>query len=180
MLLGRVYLCDCALLLRIKPQKHPSMNPVVALPYDIIASLQWVVMLMFFDFTAVIIAAVCDLVSALRRVRRNGMRRTSRGYRRTVDKLVRYFITLMSLAVVDALLIASALFLRSTMQWDIPVFPLFTTLGALCLTLIEAKSVMENTQRRSDMTDAAKAANDLLNDPALQDLADTLRRIIGK
>lgn len=30
------------------------------------------------------------------------------------------------------------------------------------------------------MTDAAKAANDLLNDPALQDLAETLRRVIKK
>ncbi len=147
------------------------MNLFIDLPPEIVTSLQWVVMLLFLDFTSVIVAAVCDLVSALRRVRRLGMRRTSRGYRRTVDKLARYFITLMSLAVVDALLIVSALLLRSTMHWSVPVFPLFTTLGALCLTLIETKSVMENTQRRCDMTDAAKVANDLLNDPALQNLA---------
>lgn len=156
------------------------MNLFIAFSPEIVTSLQWVVMLLFLDFTSVIIAAVCDLVSALRRVRRLGMRRTSRGYRRTVDKLARYFITLMSLAVVDALLIVSALLLRSTMQWSVPAFPLFTTLGALCLTFIEAKSVMENTQHRSDMTDAAKAANDFFNDPALQDLAETLRRIIKK
>ena len=156
------------------------MNLFIALPPEIVTSLQWVVVLLFLDFASVIVAAVCDLVSGLRRVRRQGIRRTSRGYRRTVDKLARYFITLMSLTVVDGLLIFSALFLRSTVQWGVPAFPLFTTLGALCLTLIEAKSVMENTQRRSDMTDAAKAANDLLNDPALQDLAETLRRVIKK
>ena len=72
----------------------------------------------------------------------------------------------------------SFMLLRSTAGWSVPVFPLFTTLGAIAMTLIEAKSVVENSQRKSDYTEAARAINDALDNPELKELLGRLRELI--
>lgn len=142
-----------------------------------VASLQWVALLLVFDFFAVMIATAVDLVSGLRKSRRAGVCARSRGFRRTIDKLLRYFLTLIALTAVDALLILSMLSLRVTMGWSLPLFPLFATIGALAMTLIEVKSVMENSHSKSDLTSAVASASDLLADPAVEHLLETLRSL---
>lgn len=144
------------------------------------AGIFWLLGLLLVDYVAVLVAVVIDLRSGTLKARRNGVPRTSGGYRRTVDKLSRYFITLMALTVIDAMLVVSAMLLRSTMGWSVPVFPLFTTLGAVCLTLIEAKSVMENLQSKTDYTSAADAVAGLLADKSFRALIDALRDVIPK
>lgn len=142
-----------------------------------VSSLLWVALLLVFDFFSVMFATVVDLVSGLRKARRNGARTTSRGYRRTIDKLLRYFLTLIALTAVDALLILSMLSLRVTMGWSLPVFPLFATIGALAMTLIEVKSVMENSHHKTDLTSAVGSATDLLADPSIVRLLETIRSL---
>lgn len=144
---------------------------------EISATVLWVAVILLFDFFAVIVATVVDLVSALRKARRMGVKRTSNGYRRTVDKLLRYFLTLIALSAVDLLLVISMLSLRSTMGWHLPVFPLFTTVGAVAMTLIEVKSVMENAHKKSDLTSMAATAAALLSDPALKSFLDAVQSL---
>lgn len=141
-------------------------------------NLAWLLAMLLIDYAAVIAAILVDLRSGTLRARREGRQRTSRGYRCSVDKASRYLITLIALTVVDAMIVSAALMLRSTMQWAIPVFPLFTTLGALALAMIEGKSVMENTQRRTDFTKAAASVNDLLNNKELRKLIASLRELL--
>ena len=143
-------------------------------------TLLWLTTLLAVDYVAVLAAVIIDLRSGISAARRRGEKRNSKGYRRSVDKLARYFVTLLSLSVIDALVIISAILLRTDTGWSIPLFPIFTTAGATALALIEAKSVMENSQRRADSTDAADAATGLLDDESLHRLIDALRRLSGK
>lgn len=145
---------------------------------DAAVSLLWLLVLVVMDYVSVTAASLIDLRSALLKAKRSGQPRTSKGYRRTVEKLSRYYVTLMALSVVDGMLVISAMLLRSTAGWSVPVFPLFTTLGAIAMTLIEAKSVVENSQRKSDYTEAARAINDALDNPELKELLGRLRELI--
>ncbi|MDE7411806.1 MAG: hypothetical protein K2M94_07185 [Paramuribaculum sp.] len=138
----------------------------------------WIALLMVADYVAVLIAVAIDLRSALRKLRRDATRTTSRGYRRTVTKLSNYYILLLVLSVVDTLLIMSVTLLQATMQWHLPAFPLLTTVGAFAMTLIEAKSVMENSQRPADYADAAKTLRKIIENEDLRATVDTLRRLM--
>lgn len=137
----------------------------------------WTVILVLTDYVAVMLAVAVDLRSGTMRARREGRPRTSRGYRRTVDKASRYFVTLLALTIIDVLLVLSVFLLQATAGIHLPAFPLFTTLGAIGLTLIEVKSVMENSRHRKDLQDAARSVNDLLQDPAITELMERLREL---
>lgn len=137
----------------------------------------WTVILVLTDYVAVMLAVAVDLRSGTMRSRREGRPRTSRGYRRTVDKASRYFVTLLALTIIDVLLVLSVFLLQATAGISLPAFPLFTTLGAIGLTLIEVKSVMENSRHRKDLQDAARSVNDLLQDPAITELMERLREL---
>lgn len=140
-------------------------------------ALVWLAVMLAADYLAVIAAIAVDFRSGILRARREGKPRTSRGYRRTVDKTARYLTTLMALTLVDVILGAAALMLLSTMGWEIPVFPITTTAGAVALSLIEVKSVLENSHRRGEFTEAASAVSDLLTSEEITRLIDILRRL---
>ena len=167
------------LLFHSKSLMYLSVTCFISLSPPLAKSLLWLAVMLMLDYAAVICAVVIDLRSGVIRARREGRRRTSRGYRQTVEKLSRYLVTLLALSAVDALIAGTAMLLVSTMGWNLPVMPLFTTLGALALCFIEGKSVVENTQRRADFTDAASSVADLLTDRELQRLATILRRLIS-
>ncbi|WP_304638375.1 hypothetical protein [uncultured Muribaculum sp.] len=146
---------------------------------DTVKSLLWLLAMLFIDYVSVITAVLIDLRSAIMKARRENRPRTSSGYRRTVEKTSRYLTTLIALTIIDAMIVGAALLFRSTMGWSVPVFPLFTTIGAVGLALIEGKSVMENTQRRSDFTSTASSASDFLSDKEFVRLVESLRLLIG-
>ncbi|MCM1162875.1 MAG: phage holin family protein [Muribaculaceae bacterium] len=106
-------------------------------------------------YTGVLAAVVADLCSGLRRARRDGHTLTSRGLRRTVTKLTSYYSALFALTAVDAMLISSALGLKACGIDSIPAFPYITALGALGLSLIEVKSILENTGLKLDLEGVA-------------------------
>ncbi len=151
----------------------------IALSPVTLKAIQWLLALLIIDYVSVTIATIIDFRSGINRCRRLEIRRTSSGYRRTIDKLSRYYTTLISLTTIDAMIVATAMLLKSTSGWSIPVLPLFTTIGAIAMTLIEAKSVIENTQRKSDYTSTARSITQLLSNPDLKSLADQLRAIIN-
>ncbi|MCM1483822.1 MAG: phage holin family protein [Muribaculaceae bacterium] len=132
------------------------------------------VVVMAAEYACVFIAILIDLRSGTLKAKRNGLKRTSRGYRRTVEKASRYFITLLALSVLDVMCVVAALGLRSITGWAIPPFPFFTTVGAVGLVLIEIHSVVENSQRRSDFTEAARSLTSLLEEDAVKKLLEFL------
>lgn len=145
-----------------------------------VGALRWVAAIIVFDFLVVIIATVCDLVSALRKSARAGLPPASRGFRRTVDKLLRYFLTLIALASVDSLLLLLIISLREDMGWTLPAVPFLTSVGAIALSAIEIKSVIENSHRRDTLqnvvNETAHTLSQLIDDPAVAHLAEIIRK----
>lgn len=124
------------------------------------------------DYAGVLIAVLADLRSGISKARRCGAPLTSRGFRATVDKAGRYYLTLFAMTAIDLMLVAAVLFLREFTRWNIPPFPLFTTAGAIGLAIIELKSVMENTRSGSVLKDAAATLRQLLSDPEIRKIAE--------
>lgn len=147
---------------------------------DTCKTLIWFIVMLLIDYAAVVLAVIIDLRSAIRRARRLGAPLSSKGYRRSVDKCLRYMLTMLAFSAIDAMIVAGAMLFRSTMGWSVPVFPLCTTICGLLLALIEGKSVMENSQRRADFTQAIQSAVSLLSDRQLTALLDAIRALRAK
>ena len=107
---------------------------------------------------------MADLRSGLLKAQRSNTPKTSRGLRRTVEKAARYYVTLFAMSIIDALIVASAFYLRAVGGWGLPPFPLFTTLGAAGLCGIELKSVYENSREKGDYDLVARALKRMLSD----------------
>ena len=144
---------------------------------ETLKSIAWLLTLLAADYVGVVAAVAVDLHSGLRKAARCGRARTSRGYRRTVDKALRYLATLLSLTLVDVIVALSAISLQSTVGLGIPALPWLTTLGALFLLIVETKSITENLHPESDLREAAKTLSRLLADKRLHEIA---RRIIDR
>ena len=121
-----------------------------------------VLIIVSIQYSGVLLAVLADLVSGIRRARREQRQCTSRGLRRTVAKLSSYYLALFCLSVVDAMVVTSILALDSMGRSTIPAFPYLTTLGALSLALIEVKSIVENSPHRTDLFNALRLIGTLL------------------
>ncbi len=129
------------------------------------------------DYTGVLAAILADLRSGLLKARRRGEKRTSRGLRRTVEKASRYYVTLFAMTVIDAMTIASLAYLRAVGAWSLPLFPLFTTIGAVGLCVIELKSIYENSQEKGDYDMISRALRRMIADP---DFRKSLTALLSK
>ncbi len=126
------------------------------------------------EYVAVFAAVMADLASGLRRSRREGRVTTSRGFRNTVDKTARYYTALIAMSIIDTIIIAALTYLNVAHGIDIPSLPLFTTIGALGLAGIEAKSICENTGRDRHAKDLADKVRRLASDPEIRNLLSKL------
>lgn len=116
-------------------------------------------------YAGVVIAMAADLLTGVSKARRIGIARNSRGYKRTCDKAMKYFLPMICLTSVD--IIASAIF----------PFPLMTMIfGAYCI-FCELKSVMESTHQKAEISRHLEGISDLIEHR--DDLAKLLRDIIG-
>lgn len=108
--------------------------------YVVLSSL--VVGMYFFTLLSVL----ADLWSGVRKAKKNKTLRSSFGYRRTVDKISRYYNYLFALSVVDAMQILTVSYLNLMYGYNIWLIPAFTVLGTLSIGLIEIKSVYEKAE----------------------------------
>lgn len=90
-------------------------------------------------YSAVFLSMVIDLAVGLIKARRLGFLLTSRGYKRTCDKALKYFAPMLCLSAVD--IIASVVF----------SFPLFTIVYGGYNVFCETVSVFETTRDKSEI-----------------------------
>ena len=121
-----------------------------------------VLMLMLGEYVMVLLAVIADLVSGLRKARMRGEARRSKALRRTVDKLCRYYNALFALSVIDAMQMAAVAYLGVTGAAQLPMVPAFTLFGAICIAIIEVKSIYEKAEEKTQ-NDMTAAASMLLN-----------------
>ena len=120
-----------------------------------------VLMLMLGEYVLVLFAVVADLVSGLRKAKLRGEARRSKALRRTVDKLCRYYNALFAMSVIDVMQMAAVAYMSVIGAARLPMLPVFTLFGAICIAIIEVKSIYEKASDK-EKSDAEEAAHKLL------------------
>lgn len=120
-----------------------------------------VLMLMLGEYVMVLFAVVADLVSGLRKAKLRGEARRSKALRRTVDKLCRYYNALFAMSVIDVMQMAAVAYMSVVGAARLPMLPVFTLFGAICIAIIEVKSIYEKASDK-EKSDAEEAAHKLL------------------
>lgn len=128
-----------------------------------------VLVLVAVDYVCVLLGVLADLRSGIMKAKRTGKRRSSQGYRRTVEKAGRYYVTLFAMTVIDAMIVGAVFFVELTGGPSLPPLPLFTSLGAIGLCSIELKSIYENSQEKGDYDKLLKNLKAALKNPVVID-----------
>lgn len=108
-----------------------------------------VCVLLFAEYILVFLAVMADLISGCRKAKQRGELRSSYGFRRTVDKLARYYIPLFALTVVDTMQMIVVGYLNGYHGFSIPLLPVMTLLGAIGIGIIEVKSILEKAEDKA-------------------------------
>ena len=97
-------------------------------------------------------------ISGVRKAIKAGKDRLSVGYRRTIDKLCKYYNSLFSVSIVDCFLMM-IVYVFQTKGWlaSFPVFPIATVLMGGYLAFVEVRSVFEKLEDK----EKARAEKDL-------------------
>lgn len=127
-------------------------------------------------YVLVLAVVLLDLWSGVRKARRRGEFRSSRGLRKTVTKLAGYFNMMLVLTVIDVMLIVAVDFLNPQISVRIPLFPILTLLGAVFVGIIELRSVYEKAgdKQRSSYAEAARLARSLVYDRSVKEVLEKL------
>lgn len=98
-------------------------------------------------YILVFVAVCVDLWSGIRKAKKAGIARRSWGFRRTVDKMCRYYNCMLAVSVIDGFLIL-LLYIFQCKGWLItfPLFPIVTLFIGGYLAFIEACSVFEKLE----------------------------------
>lgn len=125
----------------------------------------------------VFIAIIADLWSGVRKAKENGVARSSYGYRRTIDKVSRYYNVLLALTVVDAMQMCSIWYLDKYYHYDrLPMFPFITLLGAIGICLIEIKSIYEKAEDKVRIENVANLAGKIVTNK--DDISEIIKAVV--
>ena len=128
----------------------------------------------------VFLIVMADLWSGVNKAKKNGVARSSYGFKRTVEKLGRYYNVMFALMVLDSMQLTCIWYLTTYHNYNIPFFPFISLLGAFGLSLIEVKSIFEKAEdkqrfheagalittiakNRTDIVQIAKEVHEYLN-----------------
>lgn len=89
-----------------------------------------------------------DLWAGIRKAKQREERITSDGWKRTVDKVARYYNALLALTVVDCMQMGGVWYLDGYYGYHIPIFPFITLIGAIGVGIIEIKSIYEKADEK--------------------------------
>lgn len=122
-----------------------------------------------------------DLWAGVRKAKKRGEYRTSDGYKRTIDKIRRYYNMMLAVSLVDVLQIALLFYLHWGYNYDIPMLPIFTFVGATYIAFVEIKSIREpaDIKEKKQQDDFRRMAINIVKDHnnpqlVLQDVIDAL------
>ena len=99
--------------------------------------------ILFGEYLLVLMAAMADLWSGVRKAKQRGEIRSSYGFKRTIDKLAKYYNMLIALTVIDCMQMVGIWYLDNYYDYHLPIFPIITLLGAIGIGAIEVRSIYE-------------------------------------
>lgn len=145
---------------------------------ELIQALKGQIFIICLLYILTFLAVAVDFASGIRRAKREGLLRTSIGYRKSINKVNQYGMFLSILSVLD---------LMTTVTQLLPTFgvkdlPFATLFGCAVLCIVEAKSVWENSDRgrKAEIKTTAAALIEILKksdnkDEVLRTLLDSLK-----
>ncbi|WP_373830271.1 hypothetical protein [Bacteroides heparinolyticus] len=119
--------------------------------------------MLFAIYIEVFIMIMADLWSGERKAKARGEVRSSFGYKKTIDKIARYYNALIALSVIDVMQMGGVWYLHCYYGWSVPIFPVVTLFGALGISLVELKSIYEkaNEKVRNEYKEVAALAAEI-------------------
>ncbi|GAB1358669.1 phage holin family protein [Porphyromonadaceae bacterium] len=127
-------------------------------------------------YILVLLAILADLWSGVRKAQKNGIARSSYGFKRTVDKVSRYYNVLLALSVIDAMQMVSFWYLETYYAYHIPIFPFVTLVGAICLCSIEILSIYEKAEDKVRIENVGLLAGKIIANK--DDLSEIVKTIL--
>lgn len=110
--------------------------------------------ILFGLYILVLLMVTADLWSGIRKAKQNGIVRSSYGFKRTVEKVARYYNALFALTIIDAMQLSAIWYLENFYEYHIPFFPFVTLVGAIGLAVIELKSIYEKAEDKQRFHEA--------------------------
>ncbi len=127
-------------------------------------------------YLMVLLAIMADLWSGVRKAKKNGIARSSYGFKRTVDKIARYYNVLLALTVVDAMQMSSLWYLEKYYEYNWPIFPIVTLIGAIGICLIEIKSIYEKAEDKVRIENVANMAGKIITNK--DDISEIVKAVV--
>lgn len=102
-----------------------------------------------------------DLWSGTRKANERGERITSDGWKRTVNKVCKYYNAVLAMTVIDMVQMLPLWYIDTYYDYNIPVFPFLSALAVIAVGAIEVKSILEKSDEktRKDISDVAALAH---------------------
>lgn len=99
--------------------------------------------IMLFAYIIIIGLIFCDLRAGVRKAKRRGEFRTSDGYKRTIEKIAKYFNMTFALSLIDLFQLAMLMFLYHFYHRDLIMLPWFTLIALGYVGFVEIRSIWE-------------------------------------
>lgn len=108
----------------------------------------------------------CDLQAGVRKAKQRGEYKTSDGYKRTIEKIAKYFNMTFALSLIDVIQLALIFFLFHFYDRDIIMAPWFTFLALGYIGFVEIKSIWEpaDIKERKQQEDYRRAIMALIKE----------------
>lgn len=115
-----------------------------------------IMLLMYIAILALILA---DLWAGVRKAKKRGEYRTSDGYKRTIDKIARYYNMTFAMSLIDVVQVAIIFFLYYFYEVDIWMIPWFTLFATGYVAWVEIHSIWEpaDIKEKKQQQDYTKA-----------------------
>lgn len=121
-----------------------------------------------------------DLWSGVRKAKKRGTVRSSYGYKRTIDKIARYYNTMLALSAIDSMQMAGVWYLDKYYTYNIPLLPVITLIGAIGIGLIELKSIFEKAEDKVEFESVARLAGRVITNKDLGEVAKLIMEYMNE
>lgn len=123
-------------------------------------------------YILVLVMIALDLVAGVRKARQRAQYRTSFGYRKTIEKVARYYNAIFVITVIDVVQMLAVWQLNEQTSHKLPLLPFLTFAGAIFVGFIELKSIYEKSEdkERAKIADAAAVLGAALKNRDTQEL----------
>lgn len=144
-----------------------------------VGQLIFILLLLLIFYCAPALTAVADFRMGIKKAKQRGEEISSDGFKRTIDKLTRYYLFIFAITVIDFVQIILIQYVNFYYEKEIILLPFLTAGASIICCLIEVKSIFESNDVKTkknalEATKLASAIVKLIKDPSalskLQDL----------